>query len=158
MGLSATKDHGHVNYLATGSLLLLFLLSSILYFSSTMRKPLRQFFAPPRRKILSVAVGPVMPGINAKVLKVKTPNGIYLEIYGPVAKGVAPLIQKIKLPDDQDALFQFQGRATDLALEDLNNDGMFDIIAPTYDRSLMPHLNIYQYDKNTKVFTAYERQ
>ena len=153
-----TKKRFRNANITTASLLLLFLCSSILYFSPGIRRPLRRIFALPARKILSVAVGPIMPGINAKVLKVKTPDGLFLEIYGPVKNGVAPLIQKIKLPDNQDALFQFQGRATDLALEDLNNDGIFDIIAPTYDSSLMPHLNIYQYNKNAKTFAPYEKQ
>ena len=136
----------------------IFIASTVLYFSAPARAPFRNFFSLPPRKILSVAVGPVIPGMKAKVLKVQTPDGLFLEVYAPVQSGLAPLIQKIKLPDKQDALFQFQGRATDLALEDLNNDGVFEIIAPTYDASLVPHLNIYQYNKAAKVFAPYEKQ
>ncbi len=137
---------------------LLFIVSTIFYFSSSARSPLREVFAPPPRKILSVAVGAVVPGVKAKVVKVQTPEGLFVEVYGPIKDGVPPLLQSIKLPDKQDALFQFQGRATDLALEDLNNDGLFEIIAPTYDASLVPHLNIYQYKKDAKLFAPYEKQ
>ena len=137
---------------------LIFIASTVLYFSNPARMPFRSLFSLPARKILSVAVGPVIPGMKAKVLKVQTPDGLFLEIYAPAQNGLAPLIQKIRLPDKQDALFQFQGRATDLALEDLHNDGIFEIIAPTYDASLVPHLNIYQYDKIAKAFAPYEKQ
>jgi len=135
----------------------LFLVSVFLYFSPSLRSPFREYFAPPERKILSVAEGQVIPGETSRVLKVQTPDGIFIEVYGHIEKGVTPLIQKIKLPDRRDAHFQFQGRATNLALKDLDGGNVFEIIAPTYDASTIPHLNIYKYNVEAKSFAPYEK-
>ena len=46
----------------------------------------------------------------------------------------------------------FQGQATNLGLYDINNDNIPEILAPTYDNKLNPHLNVYSYDSEIKKF------
>jgi len=125
----------------------LFALSLVIFFDAPLRDVLREIFALPDRKILSVAIGRAMPDSpNVRVAKVLTREGLFLEIYGAADHGFEPLIDRIKLPDRRDAYIQFQGRATNLAIQDINGDRNYQIIAPSYDDSLVPHLNIYHYN------------
>lgn len=132
-----------------------FLLSIIFFFSPSVRAPLRGYFAPPERRILSVATGQAVPLKDVRVVKLATPTGIILEIYGPLENNLEPLIDSIRLPDARDGHFQFRGRASNLALKDMDGDGIFEIIAPTFDNSLIPHLNIYRFNNETARFEAY---
>jgi hypothetical protein len=142
----------------TGLLLTIFFITSVfIFFNASIQKPWREQFLPPERKILSVAFGRALPGHDVRVAKVQAREGLFIEVYGPVENGLEPLIDRIKLPDRRDGQFQFQGRATNLALQDLNGDQVFEIIAPTYDDSLVPHLNIYYYNKATGHFEVFER-
>ncbi len=137
--------------------LAIFIFSLVVFFYSPLRKSWRKSFAGPDREILSVALGRATPDYDVRVAKVLTHEGIFLEIFGPLENGIEPLVDRIRLPDRRDAFFQFQGRATNLALQDLDGDHIFEIIAPTYDDSLVPHLNIYHYNRASGHFEAYEK-
>jgi hypothetical protein len=139
------------------ALLAIFIASVSLFFYAPLRNSVRDIFALPERKILSVATGYVIPDTNVRVAKVLTRDGLYLEIYGPAENGFEPLIDRIKLPDRRDAFMQFQGRATNLAIQDMNGDRHFEIIAPSYDESFVPHLNIYHYNPAIGRFEPYEK-
>ena len=135
--------------------LALFLVSGWLFLSPSARAPLREFFAPPEKKILSVASGPITPNGSSRVFKVKTPAGLFVEAYGPIKDGYEPLISRLRLPDIHNAYFQVLGRATDLALKDVDGDQIFEIIAPSMDGALVPHLNIFRYNKDSKQFEPF---
>ena len=62
------------------------------------------------------------------------------------------MIAKIRLPDNKEGYFDFQGQATNLGLADINDDNIPEILAPSYDQRLEPHLNVYSFDPNTKAF------
>lgn len=137
--------------------LCLYLISLGLFFDDSLGSVFRQFFAPPERQVLSVAVGQVMPGAIAQVVKIKTPSGIVIEIYKEAAPDADKntFVDRILLNDAHDAYFQFKGRATNLALKDMNGDSVFEIIAPSFDSSLVPHLNIFRYNKDSSKFEPY---
>ena len=84
-----------------------------------------------------------------------TPSGIVVEVYGPLENGIQPLIDSILIPDRRDAYFDLQGRATNLALKDMNADGKPEIIAPSYDDEGVAHLNVYSYSEDAKKFIPY---
>jgi hypothetical protein len=136
-------------------LLFLFAVVTGLFFSATWRTPLRKLWAGPEREILSVANGKIFPDGEGRVLKIKTPTQIILEVYGPLKADTPPLMEQIVLPDKRDAQFQFRARATNLALKDLDNDNVFEIIAPSYDSALVPHLNIFRFNRDSGHFEPY---
>jgi hypothetical protein len=135
----------------------LLIFSWVTFLSPQLQTPLRSLFSPAERKILSVATGPIFPeGKRGRVLKLSTTEGIVLEIYGPLKEQAEALIDRIVLGDRRDGYFQFQARATNLALKDLDNDLVYEIIAPSYDASLIPRLNIFRYNKDSAKFEPFE--
>lgn len=138
-------------------LFILFIFATAVFFNSRWHQRLKLFFSLPEREVLSVASGPIFSdGQTGRVVKLLTRRGVILEIYGPTAAdNVQPLFDQIELKDLRDAQFQFRGRATNLALKDMDGDRIFEIIAPTYDSSLLPRLNIFRYNKDTQKFEVY---
>jgi archaellum component FlaF (FlaF/FlaG flagellin family) len=108
---------------------------------------------PNERTILSAAQGDVLNnGTRAKVLKVFTNGELFIEVYGPTENGIAPLIDQIRLGSKRNGYFMFNGQATTLAIDDVNGDSKLEILAPTFDKNLLAHLNVFQYDEAIKSF------
>ena len=59
-----------------------------------------------------------------------------------------PLLGSIKLPDQRDGYFYFQGKATNLALDDLDGDEVLEIIVPSFGEIFRARLNIFKYDQS----------
>jgi hypothetical protein len=134
----------------------IYFFSVFVLFYSPLREYWRSGFAPADRKVLAVASGAMFRDARIqRVVKVLTPEGINLEIYGPLEKGVQPRLDTVFIQDRRDAFFDLQGRATNLALKDMDGDGRPEIIAPTYDRDGVAHLNVFSYDLNTNKFTPF---
>lgn len=132
-----------------------FIASNFLYFTNSWTKSLRTFFAPPDRIILSTVTGKVVTDTISKIVKIQTPQGLVIELYGELKDGLTPLLAKVEIPNSHDAYIQFLGRATNLALKDLDSDQLFEIIAPSYDSGLTPHLNIFKYNPDAKALVPY---
>ncbi|MCB0350437.1 MAG: hypothetical protein KDD38_04585 [Bdellovibrionales bacterium] len=132
-----------------------FVFATVVFFIPEARVGLREFFSPPERKILSVASGRIFPDNSGRVVKLFTPKGLVLEIFSLGENQNEQLIDRIELTDKRDAHIQFQGRATNLALKDMDNDQVFEIIAPSYDSSLIPKLNIFRFNKSSNRFEPY---
>ncbi len=86
--------------------------------------------------------------------KIKSSKGLFIEVYEKVTDGIPKTISKIRLPDDIDAYSHIRGEAKNLALEDVDGDGVPEIIAPTFDANQVAHLNVYTYNPSTKQFEA----
>ena len=87
------------------------------------------------------------------MVKILSQNKIYIEIYDATDSINSPhRIQKIALPDSLDTQIDFRGNLTRLIIADINQDGQADIIAPTMDGQMIPHLNAYSYNKDYKSF------
>lgn len=88
--------------------------------------------------------------LPVKVVKIKTPDRLAIEIYESTEELSGRLIQRIDLPDKHDGYFTFNGEATNLAIDDIDGDNLAEIIAPSFDDNLVAHLNIYrlQIDSN----------
>lgn len=105
-------------------------------------------------KVLAVVYGSLTGDVRKqKVVKIQTGNKIYLEIYDATESANSPnRLQKILLPDALDAQIDFRGNLTRLIIADINQDGQADIIAPTIDGQMTPHLNAYTYNKDLESF------
>jgi hypothetical protein len=138
------------------TLAFLFSLSIFLFFSNRLHEPLRNAFKPKERDILSIAEGGLSESLqNAQVLKINSPQGIWIEVYDKNSTGLLKLVDKILIENELDAYIQFQGRASNLALKDMDGVRGFEIIAPTYTRNLVPKLNVYRYDTTTKSLSSF---
>lgn len=133
-----------------------FILSLVFVYSEPAHDFLSSFFKPSERKILSVLSGELnRGGLIIRAVKVQTPTGIVVEVYGPIEDGIRPLIDQIYIPDPSDGYFQFTHRSSNLALQDLSGNGYQELIIPSYDSNLVPRLNVFKYSEATERFEPY---
>lgn len=135
----------------------LFVISILVLVSDSSRNALRFFFRAPEREILSVAMTDLMgTGQANRVVKVRTPDAILVEVYGPLEDDGRKLIDTIRLPDRRDGHYHLLGQAVNLALKDMDGDRQPEIVAPTYDAQLVPHLNVFKFNKEIQRFEPYQ--
>lgn len=111
------------------------------------REGLQNYLSPAHREILATVEGDVLnDGQIARVIKFRDRRGIFVEVLRETKDGVTDVIDRIALPDRHDGLFNVQQRATRLAIADVDEDGKFELIAPSFDNQLVPHLNVFRYN------------
>ena len=119
----------------------------------SVRASVQSYLAGVGREVLATAEGDVLnEATNAKVIKYRNRDGIWLEVMKVEGDGKTQQIDRIPLPDKHDGLFNFQGHVTRLAIADIDQDGAMELLAPTFDQQLVPHLNVFRYNKNLKKF------
>ena len=91
-------------------------------------------------------------GSHFTVAKVKTRDNIYLEIFQTLASGAPRLVERIEIPEARDAYFNFNGQASNLAIQDLNGDGRPEILSPSFDRNLVGRLDAFEYQQGLNEF------
>ncbi len=118
------------------------------------RHAVRGLFLSNEREILAtVTTQLTMKEETYTVLKIKQRNQIFVEVYkqtDPQAESV--FLTRINLSESRDAFFTFRGQATNLAVSDVDQDGVQEILIPAYDQNMTARLNIYKYDVKTGVF------
>jgi hypothetical protein len=135
--------------------LLFFLASMAFFFSNQLHSPIRRMLSPGEKTILSVATGQVIPNSEPqKIVKIQTPKGLRIEIYDGHAGNENQLLNAVELPGRKDAYFQFQGRASNLALQDRDGDRVFEIISPSTDQYRNPQVDIIRYNLATGNFES----
>ncbi len=108
------------------------------------------------REVLATAEGDLLNnGSSVKVIKYSSLEGIFVEILKNEA-GNYELIERILLPDRHDGLFNFQGHVTRLAITDVDQDGTQELLAPTFDQQLVPHLNVFRYNSSIGRFEPFQ--
>jgi hypothetical protein len=92
--------------------------------------------------------------INYVIFKIRTEDGVDMEIY---EKDPSTYFQKLKqkfsFPDDKDAFLMVDGNSISLALSDVDQNGIMDIVMPTVDQYGLSRLNIFKYDSDLKQFS-----
>ncbi len=142
-----------IQFLPQVLILFVFAMISVAVLHPNIRKNLRSKFLPEKRQILSTVSGDVIgEGQDLKVVKVKSKAGLFLEVYKPTQEGFSSKIAQIKLDDRTDGYFNFNGRASNLALKDVNGDEIAEIIAPSFDEDFVAHLNVFSYNNFTGQF------
>lgn len=113
----------------------------------SVRETIQNYFSHPGHEVLATAEGDLLgDGSVTKVIKYRASEGLYVEILKMNEKRESVLVDRILLPDKHDGLFNFQGHVTRLAITDINNDGKMELLAPTFDNQLVPHLNVFRYN------------
>ena len=115
------------------------------------RMSVRDQLIPDSRTLVAKIDGNISKeGPGVIILKIKTRDQYYLEIYKDNQS--LELMQRIALEEPLDGSFYFQGRYTNLAMADIDNDGNFEIVAPMYDKNSIPRLLIYKYNSALQSF------
>ena len=133
-------------------------LVAVAFFAVTQNQKWKEkilsYFQKNDTQVLAVVYGN-LTGDNKKqkVVKILSQNKIYLEIYDATETlNSVNRLQKITLPDSLDTQIDFRNNLTRLIIADVNQDGQADILAPTMDGQMTPHLNVYSYNKDTETF------
>jgi hypothetical protein len=134
-----------------------FVASLIVVLSGPIRESMQLTFRPPDREVLSILSVDLFgeQKVN-RVVKVRTPEKILIEVYGPLEDHSRKLIDTIEINDRHDGYYHLLGQAVNLALKDMDGDRRPEIVAPTYDANMMPHLNVFKYNKEIQRFMPYQ--
>ncbi len=137
-----------------GILIVLFAAMLVAALHPAVRSAMRGSITHDYRMIVSTARGDLLKnGTELTVAKIRTRDSLFLEIYEPRNDGGQKLIGRIQLPDQKDGFFNFNGNATNLAIDDIDGDGRLEILAPSFDQNMVGHLNIYHYDQDSREFS-----
>ncbi|HRK06232.1 MAG TPA: hypothetical protein PLZ57_00565 [Pseudobdellovibrionaceae bacterium] len=129
------------------------LIAMITVLQPELRQSARGYLVQDYRKIVSTAQADLLgDGSQFTVAKVKTRDNIYLEIFQTLASGAPRLVERIEIPDARDAYFNFNGQASNLAIQDLNGDGRPEILSPSFDRNLVGRLDAFEYQQGLNEF------
>lgn len=128
-----------------------------LTFIPQVRTQLNSLLHFQRRIVLAKITGFFSPQQNQLlILKVKDNSGLQIEVYeiDPVTT-TQKFMQKFDLADDADSYVTLDKNSTNLALQDIDQDGYLDIVAPSVDRNGNLRLNTFRYNSELKMFQPY---
>lgn len=118
-----------------------------------LRHKLQSYFSRSERQILATASGDLAgDGSEWKVIKFRDPEGLTVEVFKPSGDGNQQMMDRILLPDKHDGLFNFQNHVTRLAIADIDHDGKNELLVPSFDAQLVPHLNVFRYNATINRF------
>ena len=128
------------------------LMGWILLLSPNLQKQILGWTQNPSRKILSIVRGDLSgQGEDFQIVKIQEADDISIEVHQILPRNNI-LVQKINLAHQTDAFFHYRGQATNLVLDDLNNDQQLEIITPTATNNWNTRLNVFTYNPTEKAF------
>lgn len=119
----------------------------------SFRTKIKETFISSDRDVIAKVSGSLSPeGPQVTILKIRSKNSLFLEVYTTKESGSTSLIAKLPLFETRDGYFLLRGNATNLALTDVDKDGNPEVVAPTYDEQMVPRLNIFKYNSTGESF------
>ena len=123
----------------------------------SVREKAQAFFMKDGNEILATADGDLLgDGTTQKVIKVRNNEGIYVEVLKVLPNGDTHVVDRILLPDKHDGMFNYHGHVTKLAIADIDNDGKMELLIPTFDAQLVPHLNVFRFNPLMNKFELFQ--
>lgn len=141
-------------WLGFPTLCLISLSLAVLTTLPSSREFIRSVIISNSRDILAKAEADITgKGMRMAVIKVHTADTLALEIFeNEGGSNKLRFVKRIVLPEKRDAYFNFRGNATNLVMTDVDGDGHLEIVAPTFDENLVPRLNVYKFDADSRDF------
>ncbi len=153
------KEHSrhHITKSSLRILILLCVLAlslAILSSFSILRNKIKNLFTHPHQTEILSKIFMNYDGHSFVAFKIKTSDGIELNIYEKDLKtSNQTLKNKFNFQDDRDAYLIVEGNTVNLALSDIDSDDTKEIIMPTVDQFGISRLNIFKYNTELKQFT-----
>lgn len=114
-----------------------------------IRNTVKNIFFSDHREILSIAKGDFV-GNASHIVKVRTHEGLVIEVYGKNSVQQIALLDRIVLKDHKDGYFNFNGEAANLVVNDINEDNTMEILVPSFNKNLIAELNVYRFNSNVQ--------
>lgn len=131
---------------------LLAIAATIVAVIPNFRDGIRRYISKEHRVVLASVRGDLRNnGTLVAVTKVRENGRLFLEFYDVTDESMT-LIQKAELADRNEGYFTFMGEATNLALANIDEDGILELLAPTFDDDLIAHLNVFKFNSSTNTF------
>ena len=144
-------------WLLFSTLLILAAMMFAAVLTPSIRESVRGYMGIVGREVLATAQGDALNNKTiCKVIKYRNNDGIWVEVLKIQPDGKNKFVDRFLLPDKHDGLFNFQGHVTHLAIADVDLDGKVEIMAPTFDQQLVPHLNVFRYNPTSSKFEPYQ--
>lgn len=112
-----------------------------------IRNTVKNIFFSDHREILSIAQGDFIGSVS-HIVKVRTHEGLIIEVYGKNNIQQIALLDRIVLKDHKDGYFNFNGEAANLVVNDINEDNIMEILVPSFNKNLVAKLNIYRFNSS----------
>lgn len=120
---------------------------------SYKREQIHSYWNPSQDRLLSTVVGDISgQGDYFKVLKFKTREGVRVEFLKYHSNGMKELVREANLPGPYNGFFEYRGHSVQLAMGDVDGDGLMEVMAPTFDQGLKARLNVYYYHRDQENF------
>ncbi len=120
-----------------------------------IRNTVKNIFFSDHREILSIAQGDFIGSIS-HIVKVRTHQGLVIEVYGKNSIQQMALVDRIILKDHKDGYFNFNGEAANLVINDINGDNTMEILVPSFDKNLVAQLNVYRFNSNIQKLERFD--
>jgi hypothetical protein len=148
------KKSVKISNIAIGAMGLLLVAMTVVAAVPSWSQSVRSIFFKKYRVLLAKTTGNLDGhGLQVVVIKVKTEMGLRIEVYHASQNNDPDTpMAAFDLDEKRDSHMNFRGKTTNLALTDLDGDGWLEIIAPSYDDNLIPRLNVFKFDPETKTF------
>jgi hypothetical protein len=160
MNLPSTQVSSWLEILSRAFMAVVCLAALVAVVHPDIRSLLRTQIQPTnQREVLATITAPLSEGgAQVKVVKIRTPQALILEVFETGENTSGSLLQHIELPDKRDGYFTFNGEATNLAIDDIDGDNQAEIIVPSFDENLVAHLNIFRFQSETRQFELVQQQ
>ena len=141
------------NYILLSSLFLLLTSLSIMIWLDPVTKYFKN--SKSERKILSSLYFhyPDIHEYGFQVIKFKIHDKVMVDIYKIFPDNRFELLNQLDTKTKFDGYFLLGSNATNLALVDIDEDAIQDIIVPGFDKNLVAYLNVIRYEPTTKNFS-----
>src|SRR3990167_2916770 len=152
------------DWLNQKKLILIFVAAALCFAALTLipsvRAKLQGYFTNPNRQVLAKITGYFSSDQNHfLIIKIQDSAGLQIEIYELNSQsGAQTFKQKFELIEDADSYVTLDRNSTNLALQDVDQDGNLDIIAPSVDRNGNLRLNTFRFDAELKLFEPFTKQ
>lgn len=132
------------------------LIAVVILLKPGLREKIRSWVSPWDRVVISSTDTPVgSQSEKLRVIKIRNREGLVVEFYRVFQDQESlaySLVDSIKLENQTDGYFQFNGQIKNLAVDDVDHDGQWEVLVPTFYNGLVGRLNIFKYNSQIGKF------
>lgn len=121
--------------------------------NTSWRAAFQQPFLSKQRLVLATVRGRFVPNEPLlKAVKIQEEGEIFVEVFLEENNGQLKEIGLIKTGQSKDGQFNFNGQVSRLVADDIDQDGLDELLVPTFDQNNNPRLQVFKYQPDLKEF------